>query len=163
VPRPSHRLDLVFVPHDRPIGHGHRLLQRLIDGGVVDERGAAGPEATRWVPGGFARIWVDDPGRPTLYANRLGGFRVSCPRQAANLVPAFWQAVTAWRAGAPRRLSSCPACGESHDLAELDIRPPAAFGRWALVVADAAEAALTTEARATVDEALGPLSRVLRR
>jgi len=151
------------VPHDASIGQGRALLKQLVEGGVVSSDGAAGPHAEAWVEGGFARIYVDDPGRETLYANRLGGFRVRCPETGANVVPAFASAMSAWREGGVRRIEPCPACGGGHDLAELELQPPGAFGRWAWVVADVATASLRPEAVAVLHETLGPGAWVRRR
>jgi len=121
-----------------------------------------GPAGPGWAGSPFSRVYVDEPTQPTLYANRLGGFRVSCSSCGANVVPAFSRAMGQWRAGGERRLA-CPQCGVSTDLAELDFRPPAAFGAWAFVVADTEAASLPTEAHRAVVDALGSVRAVLRR
>lgn len=163
--RPGHRLDLLLVPPDpdaRPVEALNALLRELKQRGVVGAAGQPGPEAARWVEGGFARLRVDKPDRITLYANAQGGFRVRCPTCGANLVPTFSAALTAWRSGGPRRCT-CPSCGADPPLEALDFQPPAAFGRVALVTHDAGGSALTGEAQALVQQHLGPWRQVLSR
>ena len=86
--------------------------------------------------GSFARVRVDDPGRIVLYANQQGGFRVTCPDEGRNVVPAFSAALTAWKRGGPRSMSC--SCGRSHALERLSYEPDAAFGSAALIVANVA-------------------------
>lgn len=155
---PSHRLDLLVVPQPGEEGDVARLgalLGELRDRGVVDG-GAPGPEAGWLVEGGFRFVRVDDPGQVTLYANQQGGFRVACPACSANLVPLF---------GAARRDGhlTCPRCGVRSQVRELAFAPPAAFGRAALLVADAESSDLTPASRALCEERLGPLRVIGRR
>lgn len=138
MPRPTHRLDLLLVPVDLPIERGEAVLQSLVSSGVVDAEGRPGVAAASLGLGGFARVRLDRPERPTLYANRLGGFRVRCPIDGGFVVADFARAVSAWRAGGPATLS-CPACGGVHPFDALGFEPPAAFGPWALEVADVAQ------------------------
>lgn len=160
--RATHRLDLLLVPGlDVPIERAHEVLSALVQSGVCEPGGDAGPEGTAWVPGGFARIYVERPQGLTLFANRTGGFRVQCPDTAAPIVASFQQAMGRWRAGGPRTLS-CPACDAIHDLDQLGFQPPAAFGTWALVTADAGSPELCAEARAQVEALIGPTRRVWR-
>lgn len=107
--------------------------------------------------GGFARVRLDVPGGIALYANGQGGFRVFCPRCAANVTDA-WSA----RPRAPAALVAC-ACGAETRMDALDYRPPAAFGRWALVIADAEDGRLTDPGLATMRELLGNVRVVGRR
>jgi hypothetical protein len=163
--RPSHRLDLLLVPEPpdaRPIAEARGLLADLVALGVLSADGTAGPRASEWMPGGFARLSVDDPGGVTLYANRQGGFRARCPVDGGNLAPELTTAITAWRAGGPRSLS-CPRCGRTHALEEVDGLPAFAFGSLALVTAGAHAAALSPWGLELARSALGPERTVLRR
>lgn len=135
------------------------MVRRLIEAQVVDERGAPGPSADRWVDGGFARLRVDDPGRTTLYANRQGGFRVQCPVDGSNIADSFARQVTAWRSGGPRALT-CPACGAAHALEEVAAQPPLAFADLAVVTADADAPTPTPWAMALATRSLGPVRLV---
>lgn len=157
MPVPTHRLDLVVVPTppDRWVDLAP-LLARWSDRGLLTD-GAA-----ELVPGGVARVRVDRPDGVVLYANRQGGFRVGCPRCAANLVPAFSAAMRSWRAGGPRACA-CPACRVDLPLESLEFAPAAAFGRTAMVFHDVAAPTLTDAARADLDEAVGTWRIVLRR
>lgn len=163
MPRPTHRLDLYLVPRERPPpGAGTALLTALAALGVLTDGGGPGPRARELVAGGFGRVRFDDPGTEVLYANQLGGFRVTCPARGANVVPAFQAALQLWRAGGARSVA-CPECGAQHDLAELDFAPPAAFGFCALVVADAGDRVLRPDAAAEIEAALGRCVLVWRR
>lgn len=166
MPRPTHVLDVVLAPADPDLSPEPATLEALWDALVgaayVTADGAPGGAADALVAGGFARARLDRPGGVTLYANQQGGFRVTCPHTGASVVPGFQQAMTAWRVGGPRALT-CPACGEVHPLEALGYAPPAAFGRVALVLADAADAAPTPEGLALVTRHLGPVRVVGRR
>jgi hypothetical protein len=167
MPRPSHRLDLVLVPHDGPIERGEEALSLLVAHGVIDATGAPGPRAGALGVGHFARVRLDRPvsdGSPTLYANRTGGFRVRCPDTGGNLVPAFSRALSERRAGHGSASLTCPHCGASHPLDRLDFAPPAAFGHWALEVADIERRPEPgAEALRALLQHLGPVTQVLRR
>jgi hypothetical protein len=129
---------------------------------VLDERGLPGP-ASRWLGvGAFARVHLDRPPGPVLYANRLGGFQVRCPTTDQPIVAAFQQAMTAWRGGGGRSLI-CPACGAPHLLDALGYRPAAAVGPWAVVAADVEAASFSEAAVADARLALGAVSVVARR
>jgi hypothetical protein len=161
--RPTHRLDLLLVPAlERPIEHGEVWLSAQVASGVCKANGSPGPAAEALVPGGFARLYLDRPTQPTLYANRLGGFRVRCPAAGTPIVEAFSRAVGAWRRGGPLALD-CPACGGRHLLDEVDIQPPAAFGPWAVVASDVQGGSFGAEGLAAAREALGPIRVVARR
>jgi len=162
--RPSHRLDLLIVPADpiaQPIGPATALIARLQQDGVIVDGDRPGPEAERWVSGGFARLHLDIPDTPQLYANRQGGFRVTCPETGDPIADAFRHSVQRWRTGGARALQ-CPSCGTRHALEAVQAAPPLAFGALALVTADAASANPTPWAHAQADLALGP-SRLVRR
>jgi hypothetical protein len=160
---PSHQLELLLVPREPwLVSRGLALLDRLRAEGVLDAGGAPGPAARRWCSGSFARLWLDDPGRVVLYANRQGGFRVQCPIRGEPIVRAFEAAVTAWRAGGPRELV-CPGCGQIHALDDVAASPPLAFGRFAIVTSDVGHADLTPEGLAWAEEELGPTRMVARR
>lgn len=165
MPLPSRRLDLHLVPpdpDDHPRASADGLVDELIRLGMILPGGGPGPEAARWVQGGFGRLWVDDPGHVVLYANQQGGFRVRCPSCGENLVPVFGSALSAFRHGQPRRCT-CPRCGTESPLEDLEFAPPAAFGRLSVVTADVSTAALTAEALALVADRLGDWRVVLRR
>jgi hypothetical protein len=158
MPRPTHRIDLIAVPavpDSHPIEGARALMAELLAEGVVTPDGRPGPRASRWMSGQFARIRLDEPGAVTLYANRLGGFRVACPTTRASIVPAFGRAMHALRAGGERVLR-CPSCGSEHALEELAFAPPAAFASLAVITADAGAAVPDDEVRARVEDHLGP-------
>lgn len=145
------------------------LFAAWCDAGLVAEDGRAWGEGTRvggpgpraLVAGGFGRVRAVDWGEERLVANRQGGFRVRCPATGANVVPAFNHAMTAWRAGGPRALAC--GCGATHDLADLDFAPDAAFARAAVEILDAEDAALTPEAEAVARATWGEAPRVILR
>ncbi len=115
------------------------------------------------MPGGFRRCVLDDPGRLTLWANRQGGFGVRCPRTGQPVVEAFSAAwAEARRTDDEGVRVPCPACGGEHALSDLRFRPEAAFGRWALVVAEVDAPALADGAPARWP-ALSGMVTVLRR
>lgn len=137
------------------------LSADLLRNGVIDEDGAPGPRADDLVEGGFARVRLDLPGRRTLYANGQGGFRVRCP--AGGVVTAAWsRAASAWREGGPAVLA-CPACGADHAFEALDYAPPAAYGPFAVVIADAATSAVARLGGDLLRGHLGPFSVIGRR
>lgn len=129
---------------------------------MIDGEGRPGPQAGRLGIGDFARLHLDRPPAPTLYANRLGGFQVRCPETGAPLVADFSRAMGRWRAGGDRSLD-CPSCEHTHLLDDLSFRPPAAIGPWAVVAADVGSATWSEEARTWAAEALGSLRFVARR
>lgn len=160
--RPSHRLDLLLVPHDTPIEQGLRCLQEFVALGVCDDAGAPGPNAAGLGVGSFARLRLDRPDGVAFYANRQGGFRVACPGMGTSLVAAFSAAMTAWRAGGARQLT-CPACHEVHRLDGLIFQPPAAFGRWAIEIADIEHQPVPGRSWHALQAAVGPHRVVWRR
>ncbi len=113
------------------------------------------------VPGGHGPMVVEGDGPVRFLANRQGGFRVYCPRTGANVVAAFVAAITAWRAGGPRRIG-CP-CGDDHDLAALAYAPEAGFARAWITIPDAASADLAPAAAQVAKDLLGEVRIVLRR
>lgn len=138
MPRTRRRLDLLWVPVqveqavDRPAFDDLAARWRAL--GWLD-RGPGSPA------GGFARLWLDDPGRVALYANQLGGFQVRCPESGGPVVAGFNAAMKSWRAGGPRTMD-CPVCPATHRLEQLDFRPAAAFASGAVVLSDAARTTL---------------------
>lgn len=165
MPHASHRLDLNLVPGD---------LERDLDRPALDDLFRAweragwiagsspGPAVEGLVEGGFRRIWVDDPGRITLYANQQGGFHVRCPRCGEGAARAFGKAVQAWREGGARSMR-CPACEVELALEELILLPPGRFARWALVLSDCAALHLSPAAKRDLEAALGSMVTVSRR
>ncbi|MBX2801604.1 MAG: hypothetical protein KTR31_28260 [Myxococcales bacterium] len=163
--RPSHRLDVYLVPTDpdaAPRRSAQAYLQQLEARGILTNDGGPGPHAGRWMPEGFARLRLDLPDAPTLYANRQGGFRVRCPDRGDVVTADFARALSEWRSGGPRQFA-CSACGQDHPLEAADGRPAFAIGSLALVAADAGATSPTPEALAEVQQALGPVRMVLSR
>ncbi len=161
--RPTHRLDLLLVPAlDLPIGRGEAWLSQLVKRGVIDGRGRPGPQAAWLGVGRFARVYLDRPPAPTLYANRLGGFHVQCPETDAAIIGPFTRAMAVWRGGGGPTLS-CPACRGEHELESLRYRPAAAVGPWAVVAADVDRATWSDEVLAEAEHELGALAVVARR
>lgn len=113
------------------------------------------------VAGGAARLRVEAHPTPRFVANRQGGFRVRCPVDGRNVVPAFNPAVERWREGGPRTLA-CP-CGRTHDLDALDFAPAAGFARGWVALEDCGGAELDPEAAVLAARALGGMRLVLRR
>lgn len=160
--RPSRRVDVHLCPTDpdapRPAAVDD-VIAAWRASGVLDAHGGPGPAADALVPGGFARVWVDDPGRSTLIANHQGGFYASTPEGAAIQSAAFHAAARAHREGGPRTIT---VDGRTWPLEALEYRPPAAWARWSIVLGDAAAITLG-EAAAIADSRLGPLRRIVRR
>jgi hypothetical protein len=162
MPRPSHRVDLLFVPDDLavvPDAHAFAALQS-----AWRAEGLLGPGAAvdGLVLGGFQRLWLDLPGRLTLYANQQGGYYVRCPVRGDNIVPAFSSAVSAWRAGGAFSLS-CPACGDDHPLNTVTLSPPGVFGWGAVVFSDVGSLSLADGVRDSLARVLGESHEVIRR
>lgn len=161
--RASHRLDLVVVagdPADRPLSV-ESTLGALRDVGVIVGAGEPGPRAEALVAGGFVRVRVDDPGRTVLYANGQGGFVVRCPRGTV-VTHAWTSAYAAWKTGGPMEVR-CPACGEVHPFGGLDYAPPATYGRFAVVIADAADGELAPAGASLFRGLFGTFSVIGRR
>lgn len=151
-------LFVMSMDPDRPGDAALALLRRFRAEGFVDgER----PGPRPLVDGGFAAARVEVFPRERFVANRQGGFRVFCPKDGTNVVPAFNPALEAWRAGGPRLLAC--ACGEPHDLADLDYRPPAGFARGWVCLTDAGTLELTPEALALAEAEFGRVRVVARR
>lgn len=138
------------------------LFAHAVDAGVCLQSGAPGPHADAWVQGGFARMRVDIPPGPTLYANQQGGFRVFCPSCAENVVPAFSGVLSVFRATSSAELT-CPACAVSTPIAELHFAPSAAVGKAALVISDAADGRLQPGVLDNLHERFGPVAIVAAR
>ena len=165
MPRPSSRLDLLLVPTDRAVAIDVDAWKEIY--GRWQERGwlegsRPGPAVDELLVGGFARVWRDDPGVPTLYANQQGGFRVRCPVQGSAIAREFGRAVQSWRQGGPFALT-CPVCDQEHALDAMDLQPKVRFGRGAIVFSAANGMELEPGALAEVKASFGPLEIVLRR
>lgn len=161
MPLASHRFDLLVLPTLLEQAVDMSAVEGLFERWAVDKRGRS-PHAVGLISGGCKRIWIDQPGRLWLYANQMGGFRVSCPATEALISTDFGRAHRAWKQSGPRTLS-CSSCGQIHPLEDCLFRPPAAFARWALVFSDAADVALTPKAVEDIATALGPTQVLIRR
>ena len=155
MPRPTHRIDLLLVSHDSEHEIGTAEWE------AIEVAWAHLPPEER-VAGGYGALRLDIPGRQVLYANQMGGFRVSCPSSGDNIAPAYGRALLRWKAGESRSLD-CPACDQAHDLATCLLAPPGAFGRWAIVFSDAQDIALSDAARRVLESQIGPVYTVVRR
>lgn len=162
MPRASHRMDLALVLTDAPDPARFEALRQVWEARGWVRGAAPGPQVDGLIEGGFKRLWLDLPGRLTLYANQQGGFRVTCPSTGGNAAAAFGRALQAWREGGPMALD-CPACGHSHPLDALTLAPPGAFGRGAVIFADCAAHHPRQATLAELEDALGPLRTVSRR
>lgn len=166
MPYASSRLDLWVVPADPDAelpGDALSRWRRLgVSAGWFTPQGEPGPRAEGLVAGGFRAVWLHHEPALRFVSNHQGGFRVTCPACAANLVPTFQRVYRGWRDGGPRRLT-CPSCGAAHDLPDLAFAPPAAFYRLALQVAEAEDGRVAPEALDALAEALGPVRVVARR
>ena len=158
MPLPSHRVELVFVPDSltrEPDAEAFAVVQAqwraagLLDGGGL-------------VIGGFGRVWLDRPGRLTLYANQQGGYHVRCGVTGGNLARLFSAAVQRWREGAARELR-CPHCGQRHPLEEVVLSPPGAFARGGVVFTDVGGLELAAGVGAALERVLGDWREVIRR
>ncbi|MGK0344835.1 MAG: hypothetical protein ACI855_000899 [Myxococcota bacterium] len=163
LPRPSSRLDLMLVPPmEGAVTVARALFAQSVEAGICLDSGAPGPAANTWIAGGFARIRVDVPLTPTLYANQQGGFRVFCPSCTDNVVPVFAPVLAAFRVSGVARLT-CPHCTVSTPIAELTFTPSAAVGQAALVIADAADGQLQDGVLQDLEERFGPVAIVAAR
>jgi hypothetical protein len=164
VPRASGRLDLI-VARQPPEARGEvaPALQALGRArGWWDDLGHAGPNADALVPGGFAAARSESSDREALVANQQGGFSVRCPACGAVITRGFSLAVEAHRRGG-ERVVVCPACGAVHDLVAADVRPPAAFTRFALHLMDVMSAEIQPDALAEIVAVLGSVVVIGRR
>ena len=150
MPRPSHRLDLCIVPADPDREVLPAAARTLV---------AAWREHP---PAGARHVRVDLPGEVSLYANQMGGFRVSCPVTGENVVPTFSAAVGRWRRGGPRYMD-CAECGARHPFEELRFAPEAAFATGGVVLGDVQTAALDPAVLETAAHHLGGAVRVVAR
>ena len=150
---PSPRLGLLVVPSDPTLPTAAvEAVRASWHAAGIDER---------LVPGGHGRVWTDAGTSVRFVSTRQGGFRVGCPRDGRTVVAGFVRALSAWRAGGPRRLAC--VCGEVHDLADLAYAPPAAFATAWIVVEDVAAPALDPVAASLAKELWGEVRIVLRR
>lgn len=164
MPRASGRLDLIVAR--QPPEAGAEVADALEALGRArgwwDEHGHAGPHADALVPGGFVAARAQATAREALVANQQGGFSVRCPACAAPVARAFGLAVEAHRHGGERSFV-CPACAATHDLVAADVRPPAAFTRFALHLMDVMSAEIRPDALAAIGAVLGSVVVIGRR
>ena len=161
MPRPSHRVDLLFVPDNleaTPDTSAFALLKQewRAQGRLVSQ--ADNP----LVIGGFGRFWLDIPGRLTLYANQQGGYYVRCPISGGNLARNFSLAVEDWRRGGVRSLA-CQHCGAVHALEAITLAPPGAFARGAVVFTNVGSLELSEGVREALVPVIGSGREVIRR
>lgn len=158
MPLPRHRLDLVIAvaPPDRALAPS-AVCELGVARGWWRADGQAGTHAAALVVGGFAALRAETTALPRFVANRLGGFRVTCPDAGGSVAHVLHRAMAAWRAGGPRVLAPCPVCGGEHTLEELAYAPSAAFARTTWTLVDAQSAALSEDARAALAGVAGDL------
>lgn len=157
-PRARHRVDLLLVPTDmnrRPDATAFAALHedweatgRLQDSSLID--------------GGFRRVWLDNPGFVSLYANQQGGFSAHCPTTEQRVTRAFGRAVQGWRDGQPHAMV-CPACQNTHRLTDVRLRPDGAFARCAVVFTDVDSIRLGDTVQDMLQSVLGESRIVVRR
>lgn len=164
MPRASGRLDLIVArqpPEAGPeVADALEALGRAR--GWWDGQGHAGARADALVPGGFVAARTESLAREALVANQQGGFVVRCPACAAPVARAYGLAVEAHRRGGARAFV-CPACAAVHDLIAADVRPPAAFTRFALHLMDVMSAEIRPDALADLAAVLGSVVVIGRR
>lgn len=154
----SHRLDVVVVSTE---------IERVPDAAAFEALRARWEAAGRLedgslIEGGFRRLRLDLPDHIALYANHQGGYYVRCPQTGGNLAREFSAAVQAWRAGGPRTLA-CAHCGSTHPLEAVQLAPPGAFGRGAVVFSDAGSVALADDVLPMLEPILGEGRVIVRR
>ena len=115
MPRPSSHLDAYLLVPD--------TLSLLDARARFDAIQAETDDICRQVT--FANLRFDDPGRPTLYANRQGGFHVRCPCGAG--LGARFQ---------PHGRTVCTTCERSLRWNDVEARPPLGVARAAIVLVD---------------------------
>ncbi|MFT5679558.1 MAG: hypothetical protein ACI8RZ_000462 [Myxococcota bacterium] len=163
MPRPSHRVDLLFVPTSLTLVPDAAAFDALKQAWTTEGRIGAGADPDRIVLGGFRRLWLDLPGRLTLYANQQGGYYVRCPVDGGNIVPAFSAAVQGWRGGGGFSLT-CTSCGALHSLDAVTLAPPGAFAQGAVVLSNVGGLTLAEGVAARLSAVLGGSHReVVRR
>lgn len=169
--RPSHRLDLLIVPYLQGLSptDARALWQALVARRVIDAEGQAGDQAPTWCAQGFSRItldWIpasDGGSAMAMYTSGPGGFLVRCPHTGSVVTAAFGTSLSQARAGTAPWSLCCPSCSETHPFGQLDIQPPAAFGRFAVVTVDVGGPVLVPDALAWCRSMLGSVAVVLRR
>ena len=150
-PRPRPRLDMFLVatgPRDAAVQAVKRLWALAVGDGVIGAAGRAGEHASRWVEGGFVSAQTETSDGLRWFHAGQGGTRVSCPVTGLNVVTSFNDQMAELRSGGGF-VMACGACGGTHDLSDLDFRPPATFGYAALVLRDVANAGLLPDFLAT--------------
>ena len=161
MPHASHRMDLLVVAARPEQTMDIARVRKLLHSWGVDDRGRLS-DASVLIAGGCARIWIDVPGRVTLYANQTGGFRASCHACNENLASTFGRAHLAWKRGGERSLL-CPGCGKVIPLEAVNLNPVGAFSSWAIVFSGAGGTELGAVAQETIRGAVGEYQVVLRR
>lgn len=162
MPRPSHRIDLLLLPADRSVTPDASAFDALKREWTAEGRIGPGAERDGLVQGGFRRLWLDLPGRLTLYANQQGGYYVRCPVCRAGIALAFSEAVQGWRRGGAFGLS-CPACGAEHPLDAVTLAPPGAFALGAVVLSNVASLDLAADVHQRLRPVLGEIREIVRR
>ena len=157
MPRPSSRLDLAVVPlGSAAVTSARRLFEHFVQTDLCDAAGRPASRASTVGVGRFVRCRLDLPPGPVLYANQLGGFRVSCPACDGNVVPVFSAALKEAKSGGEGRLR-CPSCEVQTAVAGLAFAPPAALGRAAVILATVDHFQIAPEMLSEIEAACGPV------
>ncbi len=162
MPRPSHRVDLLFLSADLTHAPDAAAFDALKLAWAAEGRIGPGADPDGIVQGGFRRLWLDLPGRLTLYANQQGGYYVRCPVGGQSIVLAFSESVQGWRRGGAFSLT-CPACGSEHPLDAVTLAPPGGFALGAVVLSNVGSLELAADVRQRLVPVLGEIREVVRR
>jgi hypothetical protein len=154
------RLCVLARDPDAPAGDLRTAWAALLDGGWLHaapshaaDAAAAVAGSRPLVAGGFARATLQVSEGVRFLANGTGGFHTRCPACGGALAAVFARALTAWRAGGPRRVA-CP-CGHEGDLDAVSFAPTAGFATAWLALDDVGSAELLPDAAATLGQVLG--------
>lgn len=160
MPFARRRLDILVVPDELERPPDRRAFEALQARWAAEGRLEASDGLVR---GGVGGVRLDLPSSVTLYANQLGGFKVRCPVCQASLARDFSKAVQRWRTGSGGFAVDCPGCGVTCALDAVDVRPPVAFGRGAVVFVDVGSDTLADGVLDELEEVVGPRPRVVLR
>ena len=134
MPPPVRRLNLRICAADPERDDAAALLEAWHNAGI---------DRARVVAGGAERLRGVEMPALTFLSCGQGGFRYLCPVEGRPVL-GFPKALTAWRVGGPREVVC--GCGVTHDLAELEFIPEAAFAKSWIEVDGAQSDTLIPEA-----------------